>query len=152
MSTVVENRLILEGIQGTASDYQPFTNPRVEVFDGNHRAFLQQRSIDFDVVFYPLTEPYQPVTNGVYSIKENYMLTVEGATSALSNLSPGGVLVSSRWLQSPPSEGIRLVSILLSSLDNLDIQDAPEKFVIYRGIQTLTVLVKEVTPIHWQRQ
>lgn len=148
ISTVVENRLLLEGVQKTSPGYNVFEHPRVQVFFGNHRSFLQQTNEIYHVVFLPLTDAYQPVSNGVYSLSENYLLTEEGIKNALGRLAPGGVFVSSRWLQNPPSEGLRLVSTLLDSLKDIGIQNPPESFVIYRSIQTMTVLVK---PDGWSK-
>jgi len=51
------------------------------------------------------------------------------------------LFVATRWLQDPPSEDLRLVATLVEALDRLELM--PEKsLVAYRGIQTLTVLVK----------
>jgi len=142
VTSVVDNQLLLEAGQKTASEYNIFDHTEVQVVVGSNRAYLQQTDNIFDIVFYPLTDAYQPVTNGVYSIAENYLLTEEGIDNALGSLSSQGIFVSSRWLQNPSSEGLRLVSILLESLEKLGIQNPPDRFVIYRGMQTMTVLVK----------
>ena len=142
VSTVIQNRLVLDGVQTTAPGYSIFQYNQVLINFDSYRAYLQKNKNQFDLVFLPLTDPYQPVTNGVYSISEDYILTVGGLSDALSSLTPGGIFVSSRWLQTPPSEGLRLVTTLQESLRGLGIQNPPERFVIYRGIQTMTVLVK----------
>jgi hypothetical protein len=142
VSTVIENRLVLEGAQTTAPGYPIFQRDQVKIHFDSRRAFLQQNSGRFDLVFLPLTDPYQPVTNGVYSISENYLITVEGLSDALQSLAPGGVFVSSRWLQTPPSEGLRLVATLLESLEEQGFKNPQDNILIFRGIQILTVLVK----------
>jgi len=142
VTTIIENQLLLEAGQKTVSEYYIFDHNQVKVVVGNNRAYLQQSNNFFDIVLLPLTDAYQPVTNGVYSIAENYLLTKEGIHNAIGSLSSQGIFVSSRWLQNPPSEGLRLVSILLETLEKLGIQNPPDCFVIYRGMQTMTVLVK----------
>ncbi len=142
VTAVVQNRLIVEGVHRTAPEFTIFDHPQVDMQIGNSRAFLQQTKDTYDVVFIPLTDAYQPVATGVYSISENYFLTKEGIQTALGSLNPGGVFVSSRWLQNPPSEGIRLVATSYESLENLGIRFPPDTFVIYRGIQTITVVIK----------
>lgn len=146
IQTVIEDRLILEGVWETAPGYSMFNHPDVSTLVGNQRAFLESTNEKFDLVFLPLTDPYQPVTNGAYSISENYSLTREGAEAALGILSPEGIFLSSRWLQSPPSEGLRLVSTVLAALESLEIDNPQDTFLIYRGIQTITVVVK---PAGW---
>jgi len=146
--TVIDNRLILEAVQKTAPDYSMFNHPGVSVSVGNHRAFLNRSRTKYDLVFLPLTDSYQPVTNGAYSISENYFLTTESIEAALGRLSEGGIFMSSRWLQNPPSEGMRLVATILKALENLETSKAEETFVIFRGIQTITVVVK---PAGWSQ-
>jgi SAM-dependent methyltransferase len=147
VTTVVQNQLILESVLETAQDYSVYHHPGVEVEFGNPRAFLSGGNRLFDLIFLPLTDSYQPVTNGVYSISEEYSLTEEAFGEVFEALAPGGILVSSRWLQNPPSEGLRLVSTIYSALDKLDVPDPEAAFVIYRGIQTITVVVK---PDGWE--
>jgi hypothetical protein len=147
VTTVVQNKLILESIRETAPDYSVYENPGIEVIVDNPRAFLSGENRLFDLVFLPLTDSYQPVTNGVYSISEDYSLTEEAFMAVFERLSPGAILVSSRWLQNPPSEGLRLVSTIYSALVNLRIPDPEDAIVIYRGIQTMTVVVK---PDGWE--
>ena len=148
ITTVLKNRLILEAVQETALGYSVFNNPDVEVILGNQRAVLQRTDDLYDVVYLPLIDSYQPVTNGVYSISENYSLTEEGIRAGLSRLSPGGIFVGSRWLQNPPSEGLRLVSTIYQALESLEVQNLEDTLVIYRGIQTITVVVK---PTGWEK-
>jgi hypothetical protein len=148
VDTVIQNQLILESILDTVPEYSVYHHPEVEVFVGNQRSFLSQGNRLYDLVFIPLTDTYQPVTNGVYSISEDYSLTEEGISGALGRLSTGGVFVSSRWLQNPPSEGLRLVSTIYGALEKLEISDPEKTIVIYRGIQTMTVVVK---PAGWEK-
>ena len=50
--------------------------------------------------------------------------------------------MATRWLQTPPSEGIRLFATALEALESLGVDNPGGKIVAYRGIQTLTILVK----------
>ena len=146
--TIIEDRLILEGIQETAPGFSMFNHPDVSTLVGNQRAFLESTSEKYDLIFLPLTDSYQPVTNGAYSISENFYLTREGVEVALGRLTAEGIFLSSRWIQNPPSEGLRLVSTVLAALENLEIENPQDAFLIYRGIQTITVVVK---PTGWDK-
>jgi hypothetical protein len=147
VSTVASSRLVVESVRATAPNFSFFDHAAVGVYLGNQRAYLEMTDDDFDLIYLPLTDSYQPVTNGVYSISENYALTTEGIAAGLKRLTPEGVYVSTRWLQSPPSESLRLVSTFLVALEGLEVENPPDSFVIYRGIQTLTVVVK---PAGWE--
>ncbi len=142
LTAVVPDPLLLEAVEQTAGEFQVFQSPNLNLVIDNPRAFLARSDGLYDLIFLPLTDEYQPVSNGFYSISEDYSLTVEGFKSGLSRLTPGGVWVTSRWLQSPPSEGLRLVTTLAEGLRRSGYQNPEKLIVVYRGIQTITAVVK----------
>lgn len=142
VTAVVENPLLLRAIAETAGATDVYQHRRVQVVTGNDRAYIRHSERSFDLLYYPLTDAYRPVTSGAFSLAENYTLTVGGFRAALRRIKPGGMLVISRWLQSPPSEGIRLVATLLEAAERKGMKSPGEKMVIYRGVQTITVLMQ----------
>jgi len=142
VTTVLENNLIIDAVSLTAPEYDVFSNERVELIEEPGRCFLKRSKSAFDLVVFPLTDAYRPVTSGAYSLAESYLFTVESFEHALQRLNPEGVLVVTRWLQSPPSESVRLISTLVEALERQQISHIDERVLAYRGIQTMTVLVK----------
>ena len=149
VTAVIPDPLLIEAVEGTAGENQIFLSPELSLVINNPRAFLAGDADQYDLIFMPLTDDYQPVSNGFYSITEDYSLTVEGIQAGLARLSPGGVWVASRWLQNPPSEGLRLVTTLSEGLMGLGYQRPEEAIVVYRGIQTITAVVR---PGGWQQK
>jgi hypothetical protein len=149
IQVVIEDGLILEGVRQTAPAYDIYQQPGVNVQVANMRAFLAGEGEKFDLIFLPLVDAYQPVTNGAYSFSENYTLTKEGMQAILGRLTADGLFLSSRWLQNPPSEGLRMVSTMLAALESLGSDNPQDLFVIYRGIQTMTAVVK---PAGWDKE
>jgi hypothetical protein len=88
-----------------------------------------------------LASPYRPVTSGAYSLVEDYSLTVEGFTDDLARLSDGGLLVVTRWLQSPPTEPLRLFALAVTAAERSKL-DPARSIIALRGYNTTTVLVK----------
>jgi hypothetical protein len=142
VEAVSSNPLVLEGVSRASGSLDIFAHPGVNSRVENPRAFLNQKGQSYDVIFLPLTDAYRPVTSGAYSLAEDYLLTVEAFTSMLDRLEPGGVLVTTRWLQLPPSEDLRLVATIIEALESKKLLPVKQSLVAYRGIQTLTVLVK----------
>ncbi len=142
VTAVEENPLILKASAESNEEFDIYRHPGVQVEIKNDRVYLQDLKRSFDLIYYPLTDAYRPVTSGAFSLAEDYTLTVESFQSALQNIRPGGVLVVTRWLQSPPSEGIRLVATLLEVGEGAGLKNLPEDMVVYRSVQTLTVLLK----------
>jgi len=128
-------------VAATAGPADPYADPRVRTVLAPARAFLAADRATYDVVFLPLTDPYRPVTSGAYSLAETYGLTVEAFEAGLARLAPGGLLVVTRWLQTPPSESLRLVAGLVEALERRGVDDPARALLAYRGIQTITVIV-----------
>ena len=145
--TVVEsNSLVSDVVNRVALDNSPFIDPRVRTVKMPVRPFLRQEQEIYDVIFFPLRDRFRPVTSGAFSLSETYDLTTESFEAALERLSPSGVLISTRWLQIPPSESLRLVATFTEALESKGYSPS-EALVVFRGIQTVTVLVQ---PSGWK--
>lgn len=141
VTAVVANPLVRRAVSVTAPATDVYAHPRVTVEIETMRVFLRRNRTACDVIFIPLTDAYQPVTSGAYSLSESYDLTVEALTSALRHLTPDGRLVMTRWLQTPPSESLRMIATLAEALEQRAV-DPTQALVVYRGTQTVTALVQ----------
>ncbi|HLE15389.1 MAG TPA: hypothetical protein VI776_11615 [Anaerolineales bacterium] len=139
---VSSNPLVLEGVNRTADNLDIYSHPNVRSLVENPRSFLRKGQSTYDVIYLPLTNAYRPVTSGAYSLAETYLLTEQAFAHMLGRLEEGGILVASRWLQLPPSEDLRLIATLAEALEVQGSLHADQALVAYRGIQTITVLVK----------
>jgi len=135
---LLDNRLISEAISRSTPDFDIYDHPDVTLVHESARTYLRQPGEDYDLLVFPLTDAYRPVTSGAYSLGESYALTVEAFEDALGRLTPDGILMVTRWLQSPPSESVRLVATLAEAVGDT----APQDLLAYRGVQTMTVLVR----------
>lgn len=142
VTTVISNPLVLDAISVTSAETNVFAHEHLETFSGSGRVFLRTPGDQFDIIFLPLSDPHRPVASGAYSLAETYDLTVESIAAMLSRLSEHGLVVATRWLQTPPSETIRMFATILEALDSLGIDRPGERIVAYRGIQTMTILIK----------
>lgn len=142
VTALVDNPLILTATGETAGVYDVFQRADLTLVRESPRIFLASPGLPFDVIFFPLNDPYRPIANGAYSLSENYDLTVEAFRSVFSRLSGNGSLVITRWLQTPPSESLRAWATLVEALESLGIDEPGDKLVAYRGIQTMTMLFR----------
>jgi len=108
------------------------------------RSFVRRSREMFDVVQLSLTSPYRPVTSGAYSLIEDYDFTVEGFSDALARLNDGGLFIVTRWLQSPPTEPLRLFALAVTAAERARL-DPARSIIALRGYNTATVLVKRGT-------
>lgn len=118
-----------------------FAEPTVEVRIEEPRSFVERTGRRFDVIDIALTAPYRPVTSGAYSLAEDYLLTVEAFDAYLETLRPGGILTAMRWLQTPPSETMRLIALAAGAVRD-DGGDPVTSIIALRGYATGLVMVK----------
>jgi len=135
--TAVEgNPLIIE-----AADHI-YIHPKVQVVLETERTYLRrEREQSYDVIVLSLTNTYHPVRSGAYSLAEDYRYTVETFQDALARLNPNGLLTVTRWLQDPPSEGLRTFALAVTALERNG-ANPESQIVAFRGYNTITILVK----------
>jgi hypothetical protein len=106
------------------------------------RSFLQRSSDFYDIIIYSLANSFHPIRSGAYSLAEDYRYTVESFRSALEHLAPQGILLVTRWLQTPPSEDLRTFGLALTALGHLGV-DPNTRIVALRSYNTITFLIKK---------
>ncbi|MBN1221561.1 MAG: hypothetical protein JXM69_21750 [Anaerolineae bacterium] len=121
VTVVQSNHTVAEAVGQRFADFDGhlYQNPRVTVVIDEPRRFLYRTDQQFDLIIWPLTDNFHPVTAGAYTLNEDYRYTVEAFADALAHLSPGGLLVAERWLQLPPSESLRLGGSLIEALGQM---------------------------------
>jgi len=125
-------------VQAAAHIYR---SPGVVTVVESDRSYLRRTQERFDVVVFSLASSYHPVRSGAYSLAEDYRYTVEAIGDALARLKPGGLLLLSRWLQTPPSEELRAFALAATALERRGLDPRP-RVVAFRGYNAATLLVK----------
>lgn len=147
VTAVEENGLVNEIVE---KQYGAFTgglyqDPRVSVTTQSGRVFARQGSRAsweerYDVAVVALTDPHRPVTSGAYSLTEDYVYTVEAFGDYLNTLEDDGLLMVTRWLQTPPSESGRTFGAITAALEKRGL-DPAEHLMAFRTLRTMTILV-----------
>lgn len=94
-----------------------FTDPAVEIIEQHPRHFLDTTDERFDIVQFVGAEAMVAETQGLLSLHENYMLTVESFQSALRVTRSHGYITITRGLQSPPRDNIKIFATALAALE-----------------------------------
>ncbi len=103
------------------------------------RTFAQQTGARYDIVQLALADNYHPISSGAFTLTENYTLTAEAFKAYLELCGDNGLFVVTRWLQSPPSEDLRTLGLILEALGE---RDPLQHVVAFRTFQTATFIVK----------
>jgi spermidine synthase len=139
VTAVEPNEIAVEAM--SLAEAIPLADPRAQFVVEDARSFVRRSRETFDVVQLALSSPYRPVTSGAYSLIEDYDLTVQAFGDDLARLNEGGLLVVTRWLQSPPSEPLRLFALAVTAAERARL-DPARSVVALRGYNTATVIVK----------
>ncbi|MDE0098873.1 MAG: hypothetical protein OXM87_04550 [Truepera sp.] len=145
VTAVDDRRLVLEVVRDR---YDTFTgglyhHPRLELALRSGRVFARRGEAGrYGLVVVALSDPHRPVMSGAYGLTESYSYTVEAFRDYLQLLEPGGLLLASRWLQTPPSEGVRLFATLAEALSASG-REPTEHLLAFRTLRTLTVVAAE---------
>jgi hypothetical protein len=143
--TVIEpSRLVLDALSGDLREWAGLADDeRIRLTHQDLRTFAAAARDEggYDVVELSLTDAYRPVSSGAYSLTETYTLTTDAVEAYLDLLVADGVLVMTRWVQTPPSEELRTLAMIADALGDRATLLADHMFV-FRTFQTATFLVK----------
>ncbi len=134
VTAVESNPLIVEAVPS-------YQDARLVTVVESERSYLQRTDWQYDVILLSLGSSFHPVQSGAYTLGEDYRYTVEAFQDMIEHLTPGGLLVATRWLQDPPSEDLRLFALAVSALEASG-GEPRAQIVALRGYNTATVLVK----------
>jgi hypothetical protein len=118
-----------------------YQDQRAQIVQESERTYLRGTHQQYDVIIKSLASSFHPVRSGAYSLAEDYRYTVESFEDVLARLNRGGLFVSTRWLQDPPSEDLRLFALAVTAIDDMK-GDPSAQVVAFRGFNTATVLLK----------
>ena len=143
VTAVISNPLVVEAVGNKFGHHAAgiLDRPDVAIVDVGARSYLHRTDERFDVIQVSLADSFRPVLAGAYGVSENYLYTVEAFESYYRRLAPDGFLSVTRWAQTPPSEGVRVVSVAVEALEHLGVEPA-EHIAVIRSLQTITLIVK----------
>lgn len=118
-----------------------YDDERVVIVHESGRTLVHRSEEEFDVVVLALTDSFHPVTSGAFSLSEDYGYTVEAMTDYLNRLHPNGALVILRWLQTPPTESVRVAAAAADALRLQGIDSPGDHIAAYRDMRTMALLV-----------
>ncbi len=142
------NPLVVEAAHRLAGDAlaRPRGRPVVRTITENPRTYMRRTTERFDVIQVPPRESFQVVASGAFSLAEHHTYTVEAFRDYVRALAPGGVLAVTRWIQTPPSEEIRVWGAAVAALEGrapgAQIPAHEACLAALRSMNTMTILVK----------
>jgi len=139
LTAVEHNPLVVEILRDSPPHL--YADPRVEVITQEGRTFIKQTGDVYDVIDIALSDSYHPVTSGAYSLSEDYRYTVEAISEIYTRLNDGGLLTLTRWLQTPPTESLRVLATIEAALRKQGVDQPGDYIAAFRTMRTMTFVV-----------
>lgn len=120
-----------------------YGNPKVTVFEKDHRAHLTNLKDHYSLIDISLNDSFSGSSSGVYALNENYLYTVDSFLLLFNALRENGILCITRWNTTPPREDIKIINLAVNTLKNSGVTDPARHLFIIRSMRTLVVLLSK---------
>jgi hypothetical protein len=144
ITVLQDSRLMVEALNlyDFYSGYM-YEMDNVKLIETSSRNFSRNTDEKFSIVMLSLPDSFHPVSSGAYSLNENYTYTVESFKELIKITDENGIFAVTRWIQVPPSESLKIISILSESLEQLKIENISKKIFAFRTWSTVTIILKK---------
>ncbi len=105
------------------------------------RTFLARNPARYDLIALPAAGAFGG-SAGLFALREQNLLTVEGLAALWRQLAPDGVLCLSAWLDYPPRHPLRLAATLAEALAGEGLADLSRHLAAVRSWGTVTFCLK----------
>jgi spermine/spermidine synthase len=131
--TAVElNPLMQEVVNHRFGDFTGRLYERPEITfridDGRH--FVRTTDDRFGLIQLALVDTWASTAAGAFALSENTLYTREAFEDYLSRLEPDGVVTVTRWLDTPPRETLRVVTLARAALNTMGIDDVSRHILV----------------------
>jgi hypothetical protein len=122
------------------SDFREFSG---EIFEQNTwigygRNWLRA-SGPYDIIDLPMTGT---AVSGMFGISEDYRFTVEAFKEYLRALKREGIMAITLYLLPPARTEFRLLTTIITALEEMGIENTPDKLAAIRSWDVMTILIK----------
>ncbi len=137
------NRQLIETMTGVLAGHggRVYTRPDVEVLPREARGFLAGSGKSFDLIQLAAVDAFGASGAGLYASQESHLYTVEAVDDMLSRLSDQGLLCITRWVRTPPRDGLKALDLVASALRQRGLPPGRHMAVIRSWI-TVTILAQ----------
>jgi len=117
-----------------------YSLPRVKPILAEGRGYVESTTHRYDLIQISLLDSFAASSAGVYALSESYLYTVEAMVKFLEKLESRGLLCITRWVKTPPRDGIRVLSTVVEALERLNVPDPSRNIIMIRSWSTSTLL------------
>jgi len=120
-----------------------FQRQDVKMIREEGRVYLSRTAKSYDLIESSLTSTLGASSGGMFGLVEEYPLSREAFSLYYDHLNPDGYLSFTLYLIPPPRQELRLISTIISMLQDKGIPDPERHFMLIRSWGICTILVKK---------
>lgn len=119
VTVVQQNPALVRLVRSDLSDRggSVLSRPEVTIVTMTPRLYLERSDSTYDIIQLVAAEGMPASSAGLGSLREDYLLTIEGLTAALNRMTPNGVLSVTRGLQSPARDNLRMFALIAAAVE-----------------------------------
>jgi spermidine synthase len=136
------NPLKVEVLKNRYKEYSGNLSDKAFLIPEEGRHFLSRTKIKVDVIQMSGLDSYPALSSGAFAMSENYVFTKEAIKNMIKHLNKNGVISINRIFFVPPRETLRMVTTMITALEELKIKDIKDKFFIIKGFRWANILLK----------
>jgi len=116
------------------------------------RAFLEQNRLEYDLITLPIINSFGG-SSEVYSMRPDYLMTIEAISEAWDSLAVNGVLSVSCWIDYPFRAPLKLLATITEVLEAAGVKEPRTHIAAVRGWSTICFIMKkgQVTAVESER-
>ncbi|MDY7033514.1 MAG: hypothetical protein SVY10_16600, partial [Thermodesulfobacteriota bacterium] len=119
-----------------------YGNEKVTIRIDDGRAYLRSSVKKFDLIQIPISNTLGASSTGIYGLSEDYVFTEEAFLDYYRHLNENGFLSITQYLLPPPRTELRIISLVISSLEKIGIRNPEDHVAVMRSWGTITFLLK----------
>jgi spermidine synthase len=126
------NPIIVDAVNKYFGDFtgRLYQLPQVHLTIDDGRHFVRRSTDTFGLIQLALVDTWASTAAGAFALSENTLYTREAFTDYLNHLEPDGMLTVTRWLEYPPRETLRVVSLARAALQQVGVSDVRRNILV----------------------
>lgn len=119
-----------------------YTNSSVIVKNTSPRTYIISSQEKYDLITLPIIDAFGG-TSGMFSLQEQYLLTVESFSEMWDRLNNNGIIIITTWIDYPYRNPLKIIATLSEMLFNYGIKQPVEHIAAIKNWNTITISLKK---------
>lgn len=113
----------------------------VNVVNTSPRTYIITSQAKYDLIIPPVIDAFGG-TSGMYSLQEQYLLTVESFSDMWDRLNDNGIITITTWIDYPYRNSLKIIATISEVLNENGIANPAEHIAAIKNWNTITISVK----------